>query len=133
MEVMNGFICRFAKTLYISVCLLWAVACVQPGSRNQTIADQSLQGTQAIDHARIEAGEVCVINTNEREVEKLDRFANSKGYVKKKRRVLEGLGFIMTILETERSAKDGVQKQSSVAKLATNIKLLQEKFRKYFK
>jgi len=99
MEVMNGFICRFAKTLYISVCLLWAVACVQPGSRNQTIADQSLQGTQAIDHARIEAGEVCVINTNEREVEKLDRFANSKGYVKKKRRVLEGLGFIMTILE----------------------------------
>ena len=48
---------------------------------------------------RIEPGQVCVINTNIDEAEILDTFANARGYEKKKRRVLESLGFVMSILQ----------------------------------
>ncbi|GJL57013.1 MAG: protease [Nitrospirales bacterium] len=55
------------------------------------------------DHANIdlnalEPGEVCVINVSENETKKLDVFALSRGYIKKKRRILNSLGFVMSIL-----------------------------------
>ncbi|WP_447968480.1 S8 family serine peptidase [Nitrospira sp. M1] len=55
------------------------------------------------DHANIdlnalEPGEVCVINVSENEAKKLDVFALSRGYIKKKRRILNSLGFVMSIL-----------------------------------
>ncbi len=45
----------------------------------------------------LEPGEVCVINANEVEANKVDRFAHAHGYTKKKRRTLPNLGVVMSI------------------------------------
>ncbi|MGB0908962.1 MAG: S8 family serine peptidase [Nitrospirales bacterium] len=52
-----------------------------------------------IDLDALEPGEVCVINANETEAEKLDQFAQARYYTKKKRRILTSLGFVMSILQ----------------------------------
>ena len=51
-----------------------------------------------IDLYALEPGEVCVINISKAEAKKLDIFANAQGFTKKKRRTLDNLGFIMSIL-----------------------------------
>lgn len=59
---------------------------------------KGLQDQTSIDLDALEPGEVCVININEDEAKKLDTYASSRGYTKKKRRILNGLGFVMSIL-----------------------------------
>ena len=64
----------------------------------ERLKTQAIDSLDHIDTISLEPGEVCVINENEIDVEKLDVYANAQGYTKKKRRVLDGLGFIMSIL-----------------------------------
>ncbi|GJL51908.1 MAG: protease [Nitrospirales bacterium] len=59
---------------------------------------KGLQDQDTINLDALEPGEVCVINVNEDEAKKLDTYASSRGYTKKKRRILNGLGFVMSIL-----------------------------------
>ena len=55
-------------------------------------------------------GEVCVMNADLEKAEEVDRFASSRGYVKKKRRVLPGLGIVITIFEVpqEKEVSQGI-------------------------
>jgi len=59
---------------------------------------KGLQDQASMNLDALEPGEVCVINVNEDEAKKLDTYASSRGYTKKKRRILNGLGFVMSIL-----------------------------------
>ena len=58
----------------------------------------------------IEPGQVCVINANQKEAEQLDQYASAQGYTKKKRRILDGLGFVMSILQVPegQTVKQGI-------------------------
>ena len=47
----------------------------------------------------LEPDEVCVINANLEQTKELDQFALARGYTKKKRRILEGFGVVMSILK----------------------------------
>ncbi len=58
---------------------------------------RGLRDHEDIDLNRLEPGEVCVINVNEADARKLDEFAQARGYTKKKRRILNNLGFVMSI------------------------------------
>ncbi len=55
-------------------------------------------------------GEVCVVNANLEKAEEVDRFATSRGFAKKKRRVLPGLGIVITIFEVpqEKEVSQGI-------------------------
>ena len=57
-----------------------------------------LRDHEDIDLNTLEPGEVCIISQNEGEARELDTFADAQGYIKKKRRKLGGLGFVMSIL-----------------------------------
>ncbi|GJL66365.1 MAG: protease [Nitrospirales bacterium] len=61
------------------------------------LRERGLQDQASINLEALEPGEVCVINVNEEEAKKLDSYAASRGYTKKKRRILNGLGFVMSI------------------------------------
>lgn len=64
-----------------------------------TLTPQELNAQFNFDPDSLEPGEVCVINNSEADAAKLDQFALAQGFTKKKRRTLEGLGFVMSILE----------------------------------
>lgn len=59
-------------------------------------ADSSSQVERLAD---IEPGQICVINANIEEAEEMERAVQPNGFAKKKRRVLEQLGFVMSILQ----------------------------------
>lgn len=66
---------------------------------NGKVPASGLTNQTNIDPEGMEPGQVCVINTNMAEAKALDQFASVHGYAKKKRRVLESLGFVMSIFQ----------------------------------
>ena len=139
---MKGLIWKLANVLSIGLPLLLGVSCVtsETGSQDhsathsQTASKKDSSTTEKsvayerlktrgidshknIDTVSLEPGEVCVINENETDVEKLDVFANSQGYTKKKRRVLDGLGFIMSIF----NVPQGQTVQEGISALRTKF------------
>ena len=82
----------------------------EQSSEFDRLRKRGIQYDNTIDLYTLEPGEVCVINVNEAEVQKLDIFAHSHGYTKKKRRILNNLGFIMSILHvpTGQTVEQGI-------------------------
>ena len=71
----------------------------QTGQAVPVPADSSSQVDRLLD---IEPRQICVINANieeAEEAEEMERAVQPNGFAKKKRRVLEHLGFVMSILQ----------------------------------
>ncbi len=118
---MESSIPTFTTFPFLSILLFCLTSCATPPSQEPDHAiknphatitvDSEAPTTMKFDQLRtggiqdhidldaLEPGEVCVINANETEAKKLDQFAQARYYIKKKRRSLTSLGFIMSILQ----------------------------------
>ena len=74
------------------------------------IQDINTRNQIAMELHALEPGEVCVINTDEADAQQLDVFTQAQGYTSKKRRILNKLGFIMSIVNvpTGKTVQQGI-------------------------
>ncbi len=74
------------------------------------IQDTNTRNQIAMELHGLEPGEVCVINTDEADAKQLDAFTQAQGYTSKKRRMLNELGFIMSIVKvpTGKTVQQGI-------------------------
>ena len=79
-------------------------------SEGNRVKKRGLSQLALYDPDDIEPGQVCVINANQEEAQEIDQYASSQEYTKKKRRVLEGLGFVISIFQVPegRTVKEGI-------------------------
>ncbi len=97
---MSRYLRTFPLLLLGGTLLLVGISCAQavpkssPDTLSQTIIQQA-----GIDLDMLEPDEVCVINATAEETKQLDQFATTRGYTKKKRRILDGLGVVMSIFK----------------------------------
>lgn len=75
--------------------LMISSSCSTPSSTGPINTPES--PTSIIPHLALEPDEICVIHSTDLEAKSVDLFAKAEGYIRKKRRSLEGLGFTMSI------------------------------------
>ena len=117
---MNVFTLKTFVILFLAVILGTELSCSGTApvdslqsdspSRSKLMSDSKKSDPPNEGPDAIEPGQVCVINANQEEAEKLDQYASAQGYTKKKRRVLEGLGFVMSIMQVPdgQTVKEGI-------------------------
>lgn len=91
--------------IFVGVALLiFGISCAKAPQQATTpphssTLDADLLQQVGVNLDALEPDEVCVINATLDEAKKLDQFAVARGYTKKKRRILEGFGVVMSILQ----------------------------------
>lgn len=86
--------------LFVASILVFLMSCTQKLPELEMTSEQSVEAwteENQFSPNALEPGEVCVITNTEAETQKIDQFAQSRGYTKKKRRSLEGLKAVMSI------------------------------------
>ena len=82
----------------------------EPSIKLLQIQDNDTRKQIDMELRALEPGEVCVINTDEADAQQLDVFTEAQGYTSKKRRILNELGFIMSIVNvpTGKTVQQGI-------------------------
>lgn len=98
-NIMNPFHRLLILFCIVTISLL-GISCSQISNPwSQTTLPPNIIQQSGVNLEDLEPDEVCVINANLEETKAIDQFATSRGYIKKKRRILEGLGVVMSIFQ----------------------------------